>query len=240
MPQGKDLVLETQLMLTERDYDPGPTDGIMGEKTAAAIRAFQTDNSLEPTGEVNRATYSSLKPSLKTSSEVQDPSIAAAIGSQFVGILFGKLGVKAPSKSTTEGGSVAEQEAAKKKELSRNHASVNFQVSCPDLYIPEVYEKKHRNVIPVYAMVVLNNSTKRYSVQYDLVYEEGAEAIGAKRVFGTTVAGREGYAATMTQTKNFTVRPDTFTEFLLIEKNKGSGTQIKRIAAVDVFKCTSP
>ena len=61
MPQGKDLVLETQQMLAERDYDPGPADGIMGGRTAAAIRAFQTDNNLEPTGKIDRATYTSLK-----------------------------------------------------------------------------------------------------------------------------------------------------------------------------------
>ena len=115
--------------------------------------------------------------------------------------LLGEAGVKLPPKSTTGGGSsssegasknsssgnVAEQEAAKRKELSRNHASVNFQVSCPDLYIPEVFEKKYRNMIPVYAMVVLNNSTKRYSVQYDLVYEESTEAVSAKKVFGTDI-----------------------------------------------------
>jgi hypothetical protein len=95
-------------------------------------------------------------------------------------------------------------------------------------------------MIPVYAMAVLNNSTKRYSIQYDLVYEKGTEAVATKRVFGTTLPGRQGYAETLTETKNFTVRPGSLTEFLLIKKNQGGGSQITKIKAVDIFKCTSP
>ncbi len=95
-------------------------------------------------------------------------------------------------------------------------------------------------MIPVYAMAVLNNSTKRYSVKYDLVYEKGTAAVATKKVFGTVLPGRRGYAETLTETKAFSVRPDTLTEFLILEKNQGAGSQITAIKSVDVFKCSSP
>ena len=95
-------------------------------------------------------------------------------------------------------------------------------------------------MIPVYAMAVLNNSTKRYSVQYDLVYEERTAAVEDKHVFGTTIHGRSGSGATLSEEKSFSVRPDTLTEFIIIEKNLRSGTQVEDIVAVDIFACTSP
>ncbi len=40
------LVRDIQFALTKLGYDPGPVDGVMGPKTRAAIRQYQTDQGL--------------------------------------------------------------------------------------------------------------------------------------------------------------------------------------------------
>ena len=211
-----ELTKEIQKMLKEKGFDPGPIDGIAGSKTLSALTEYQKKNGLTSTNGINAKAYGQL-------------SIWGRNNSSNTG-----------TRKNSSSGSIAEREAAKSKELSRNYASVNFQVSCPGLYIPKIYEKKFQNMIPVYAMAVLNNSTKRYSVNYDLVYEKGTKAVATKNVFGTILPGRHGFAETLTETKNFSVRPGALTEFLLIKKYQGGGSQITEIKAVDVFKCTSP
>jgi len=49
----KKAVRNIQLILNKNGYDAGGADGVMGEKTKAAIISFQRDNGLDPTGEVN-------------------------------------------------------------------------------------------------------------------------------------------------------------------------------------------
>jgi peptidoglycan hydrolase-like protein with peptidoglycan-binding domain len=44
-------VAELQAALSERGYDPGPHDGVVGPKVRAAIRTYQADAGLPPTGE---------------------------------------------------------------------------------------------------------------------------------------------------------------------------------------------
>lgn len=44
---------EVQTALQARGYDPGPIDGVMGYRTRAAVRRFQNDHNLSPTGEVD-------------------------------------------------------------------------------------------------------------------------------------------------------------------------------------------
>ena len=46
----KDLVLAVQKRLVELGFDPGPTDGISGEKTRTALRAFERMEGIAPTG----------------------------------------------------------------------------------------------------------------------------------------------------------------------------------------------
>jgi hypothetical protein len=41
---------ELQQLLDEQGYDPGPVDGIFGDRTARAIRSYQTNNGLKVTG----------------------------------------------------------------------------------------------------------------------------------------------------------------------------------------------
>ena len=47
------LTVNIQRMLARRGYYRGPIDGIVGPETRAAIRAFQADNGLRPTGRID-------------------------------------------------------------------------------------------------------------------------------------------------------------------------------------------
>jgi localization factor PodJL len=49
----KKAVTNIQLILNKNGYSAGPADGVMGEKTKSAIIAFQKDNGLTATGEVD-------------------------------------------------------------------------------------------------------------------------------------------------------------------------------------------
>lgn len=49
----KKAVANIQKILNKNGYEAGGADGVMGEKTKNAIMAFQTDNGLEPTGEID-------------------------------------------------------------------------------------------------------------------------------------------------------------------------------------------
>lgn len=49
----KKAVKNIQLILNKNGYDAGGADGVMGGKTKTAIMAFQTDNKMKPTGEID-------------------------------------------------------------------------------------------------------------------------------------------------------------------------------------------
>jgi photosystem II stability/assembly factor-like uncharacterized protein len=49
-----------QEALAAAGYDPGKPDGRMGPRTAAALKKFQTDRNLSPTGELDPATITAL------------------------------------------------------------------------------------------------------------------------------------------------------------------------------------
>ncbi len=51
---------QAQYILMERGYDPGAADGMSGRKTRAAIRQFQRDNRLRPSGMLDRVTLKAL------------------------------------------------------------------------------------------------------------------------------------------------------------------------------------
>jgi len=61
MPAGRELITEVQTMLANKNYDPGPVDGIWGNKSAAAMSAYQSDNNIPSTGSIDKVTYTSLK-----------------------------------------------------------------------------------------------------------------------------------------------------------------------------------
>ena len=53
-------VVSLQSQLAARGYDPGPIDGMMGERTRAAIRAYQRDRQMSVDGQVSQALVASL------------------------------------------------------------------------------------------------------------------------------------------------------------------------------------
>ena len=58
---GKTLSMrEAQARLNELGYNVGTPDGAAGPRTAAALRAFQRDNSLQPSGRLDAATQDVL------------------------------------------------------------------------------------------------------------------------------------------------------------------------------------
>lgn len=56
--------LAIQLILEEAGYDVGGVDGIMGPKTKLALRNFQEDQELDPTGKLDEDTIYALKAAL--------------------------------------------------------------------------------------------------------------------------------------------------------------------------------
>lgn len=53
-------VEELQQILKDAGFEPGPTDGIMERQTRAAIRKFQKEKGLKPTGKVDSTTQLAL------------------------------------------------------------------------------------------------------------------------------------------------------------------------------------
>ena len=51
---------QVQEMLRQNGHDPGPVDGVMGAQTIAAVKAFQTQHGLAPTGQLDAATVAKL------------------------------------------------------------------------------------------------------------------------------------------------------------------------------------
>lgn len=51
---------EVQTSLKSHGYDPGPEDGVLGEKTQSALKAFQKDKSLVPNGKPDPITKKAL------------------------------------------------------------------------------------------------------------------------------------------------------------------------------------
>ena len=58
------VVTELQQALSSAGYDPGTADGTFGEKTEAAVVAFQQDNGLSADGVVGPETASALNSAL--------------------------------------------------------------------------------------------------------------------------------------------------------------------------------
>lgn len=50
-----------QLRLIELGYDPGPADGVRGQKTINAIKQFQSDNGLVADGVIGNQTRQALR-----------------------------------------------------------------------------------------------------------------------------------------------------------------------------------
>ncbi len=58
---GSELVALVQKLLAENGYDPGPADGLLGEKTVEAISAFQDQAGLPKTGQIDTDLVAALR-----------------------------------------------------------------------------------------------------------------------------------------------------------------------------------
>lgn len=56
----RNMIKQSQFILDRLGYHVGVADGVIGEKTRAAIRAFQKQNELKETGELNEETRNML------------------------------------------------------------------------------------------------------------------------------------------------------------------------------------
>jgi localization factor PodJL len=54
------LVSKIQTLLADAGYDVGPADGVAGAKTAAAVKAFQQKQGVEPTGAIDNTLLAML------------------------------------------------------------------------------------------------------------------------------------------------------------------------------------
>lgn len=57
---GNENTRKVQEALKDKGQDPGPIDGVMGPKTKAAIKAYQSANKMKPTGRLDAETAKSL------------------------------------------------------------------------------------------------------------------------------------------------------------------------------------
>ena len=53
-------IKSVQQVLNKNGYDAGSADGVMGDKTKAAIAQFQKDNGMAPTGQVDETLVQTL------------------------------------------------------------------------------------------------------------------------------------------------------------------------------------
>lgn len=66
-----------QQALADLGFDPGPTDGLLGPKTAAAIRAFREDRGLGRGGAVDDALLRALQAAIDSQSAVDSAPLPA-------------------------------------------------------------------------------------------------------------------------------------------------------------------
>ena len=119
--QSPELIQEAQEVLTDLGYRPGPVDGVLGIRTRGAIRKFQQDASLKPSGKLDAATLNQLevawskqpgivKPKLENVTVGLPPSatsrpklpktITNRIGMEFVLIPEGEFTMGSPASDT--------------------------------------------------------------------------------------------------------------------------------------------
>jgi len=66
------LILTAQQILTEQGYRPGYVDGQMGYKTREALRNYQYDNGLTPTGELDPPTLEAMGLIVRPKAQTQE------------------------------------------------------------------------------------------------------------------------------------------------------------------------
>ena len=76
----RDLVRQAQTYLALLGYDPGPADGVSGPRTTAAVRRFQHDLGLTPTGRVSEELLVLLEGAATARNNKPDESVGSGSG----------------------------------------------------------------------------------------------------------------------------------------------------------------
>jgi peptidoglycan hydrolase-like protein with peptidoglycan-binding domain len=84
-PTTKESVQEAQQRLKTLGYEPGPADGVMGSRTTAALKKFQTDRVLPVTAKLDKKTLDAL--GVKGVSESSSASALVRQGQQRLQVL---------------------------------------------------------------------------------------------------------------------------------------------------------
>lgn len=85
LPEEPELTRQIQAALRDLGYDPGPIDGILGQRTSAAIKAYQSDHGLDENGTISEILYRRLYPPSQnvadpdTAEETTDPTVTSAV-----------------------------------------------------------------------------------------------------------------------------------------------------------------
>jgi peptidoglycan hydrolase-like protein with peptidoglycan-binding domain len=58
--QDSETVKQAQQKLSEKGHDAGPTDGMIGPKTQAALKEFQQKQGMQPSGQLDSQTLAAL------------------------------------------------------------------------------------------------------------------------------------------------------------------------------------
>jgi hypothetical protein len=163
------------------------------------------------------------------------PTVGIALVGSFAlsGCLTMPTGQSGASSSSGAGGNVSvsrptqgEIEAARRAELSKNDAVVEFRSPCEGLFIPEVKRTTFQGMIPMYSMRVLNNSPHRYAVKYDLTLVERTTNVMVNS------------SSQFTEEREFVVRPVTFVQFELARQNHSGGRTVAGVKKIVVLSCT--
>lgn len=131
----------------------------------------------------------------------------------------------APSSVSISTPTKAELEAQRRADLSKNDSKVTFRTTCEGLFIPDVKRTVFQGVIPVYSIFVLNNSTFRYSVKYDVTLLERTRNV-------ITNSSSE-----FTEEKSFIIRPGSYSKFDIAQQNHAGGRVIAEVKRVVVLSC---
>jgi peptidoglycan hydrolase-like protein with peptidoglycan-binding domain len=98
--QNPELVKQAQEKLSAAGHDAGPSDGVMGPKTQAALKEFQQAKGLESSGKLDQETLAAL--------EINTPegSMSSSTGSS------SSAGASSPSTGSSSGASSSDSPSA--------------------------------------------------------------------------------------------------------------------------------
>jgi peptidoglycan hydrolase-like protein with peptidoglycan-binding domain len=104
--QSPELVKQAQQALNEKGLNPGPVDGQWGPQTQQAVKAYQQQNQIQATGQLDRETLASLgigqSASAGGSSREPGSSAGSSSGRANGASASGSSGSSAPASSTAQ------------------------------------------------------------------------------------------------------------------------------------------